>query len=276
MFLYYLCHMEFFVTCNNIPVHISDTKSGHGTLVLLHGYLETLSVWDDFVPLLDEDIRVIRIDLPGHGLSGTHPAVNTVDFSAEVLHEALLKCGVGQCTIVGHSMGGYVALAFAAQFPEAVQALCLFHATPNPDPETKRETRDREIALLRAGKLPLILSRSIPRLFAEENEAHFKEKIEEMKEVGKVHDPEGIAACLEGMKARPDQNDFLAQFKQPLLFIFGQHDRHISNETATALAAKFPHAGVLWLPHAGHCGFIEDPQLTAEKISALVQRINIF
>jgi pimeloyl-ACP methyl ester carboxylesterase len=69
------------------------------------------------------------------------------------------------------------------------------------------------------------------------------------------------------MKTRPDRHDFLTHFKQPLLFIFGQCDRHIPQETAAALAAKFPHADVLWLPHAGHCGFIEEPQLTAEKIS---------
>jgi pimeloyl-ACP methyl ester carboxylesterase len=241
-------------------------------LVLLHGYLETLSVWDDFVSLLDKDVRVIRIDLPGHGLSGTHPAVNTVDFSAQALHGALLKCGVTQCAIAGHSMGGYVALAFAAQFPDAVQALCLFHSTPNPDPETKREARDREIALLREGKLPLILSQSIPHMFAEENEARFKEKIEEMKEVGEVNDPEGIVACLEGMKTRPDRNDFLTHFSQPLLFIFGQCDRHIPQETAAALAAKFPHAEVLWLSHAGHCGFIEAPQLIAGKFNQWMQK----
>jgi pimeloyl-ACP methyl ester carboxylesterase len=89
--------MEFFITCCDIPVHVADTRSGSKTLVLLHGYLETLSVWDDFVPLLDKDIRVIYIDLPGHGLSGTHPAVNTVDFSAQVVHAALQKCGVERC-----------------------------------------------------------------------------------------------------------------------------------------------------------------------------------
>jgi pimeloyl-ACP methyl ester carboxylesterase len=267
---YYLCAMEFFITVNNIPVHVSDTKLGSKTLLLLHGYLETLSVWDDFVSLLDKDIRVIRIDLPGHGLSGTHPAVNTVDFSAQVAYGALLKCGVQQCAVAGHSMGGYVALALAAQFPEAVQALCLFHSTPNPDPETKREARDREITLLREGKLPLILRRGIPQMFAEENEARFRAKIEEMKEVGEVHDPEGIAACLEGMKTRPDRNEFLAHFKQPLLLIFGRRDRHIPQETAEVLATKFPHAEVLWLPQAGHCGFIEEPQPAAGSISRLV------
>jgi pimeloyl-ACP methyl ester carboxylesterase len=261
--------MDFFATCNGIPVHISDTKTGAKTLVLLHGYLETLAVWDDFVSLLDKDSRVSRIDLPGHGLSGTHPAVNTVEYSAQTLHEALLKCGVQQCTIVGHSMGGYVALAFAAQFPDATQALCLFHSTPNPDPEIKREARDREIALLREGKLPLILGQSIPRMFAEENVARFREEIQAMKEIGEVSDPEDIAACLEGMKVRPDRNDFLTHFKQPLLFIFGQNDRHIPLDVAESLAGKFPHAEVLWLPHAGHCGFIEAPQLTAERISRL-------
>jgi pimeloyl-ACP methyl ester carboxylesterase len=266
--------MEFFITCCGIPVHVSDTQTGDNALVLLHGYLETLSVWDSFVPLLDSAIRVVRIDLPGHGLSGTHPSVNTVEFSAQVLHEALLKCGIRQCTVVGHSMGGYVALAFAAQFPEAVRALCLFHSTPHPDPEAKREARNREIALLREGKLPLILRQSIPNMFAEENETRCKEKIEEMREVGEVSDPEGLAACLEGMKIRPDRNEFLTHFKQPLLFIFGQHDRHISQDTAAALAGKFPQAEVLWLPHAGHCGFMEEPQPAAAAISRLTHHIN--
>jgi pimeloyl-ACP methyl ester carboxylesterase len=109
-------------------------------------------------------------------------------------------------------------------------------------------------------------------MLAEENEARCKEKIEEIKDIGEVHDPEGIAACLEGMKTRPDLNEFLTHFKQPLLFIFGRHDRHISQETAEALATKFPQAEVLWLPQAGHCGFIEEPQPAAEKINALVMK----
>jgi pimeloyl-ACP methyl ester carboxylesterase len=267
--------MEFFITCKNIPVHVSDTKTGDKALVLLHGYLETLSVWDEFTSLLDKRIRVIALDLPGHGLSGTQPDVNSVDFSAQVVHEVLQKCGLQQATIVGHSMGGYVALSFAAQFPEATQALCLFHSTPNPDPETKREARDHEIALIRSGKLPLLLSQSIPNMFAEDNVSRFKRKIEEFVEVGDVHDPQGIIASLEGMKTRPDRNEFLASFKKPLLFIFGQKDRHISPETAKSLAAKFPQADVLWLPDAGHCGFVEAPQVTADKISGLVGTVQI-
>ncbi|MDR3235120.1 MAG: alpha/beta hydrolase [Prevotellaceae bacterium] len=262
--------MEFFAICAGVPVHISDTKSGSKTLVLLHGYLETLSVWDDFVPLLDKDLRIIRIDLPGHGLSGAREPVTTVDFSAQAVYEALQKCGVEACTVVGHSMGGYVALSFAEQFPDAVNGLCLFHSTPHPDPETKREARDREIAFVREGKLPLIVSQSVPNMFADDNAARFKTKIEEIIEVSEIHEPDGIAACLEGMKIRPDRNGFLADFKKPLLFIFGRKDRHIPIETAEALAAKFPHADVLWLPDAGHCGFVEAPQDTAEKISRFV------
>lgn len=262
---------EFFTIAAGIPVHISDTQSGTKTLVLLHGYLETLSIWDDFIPLLNKDIRIIRIDLPGHGLSGTHPEINTTDFSSQVVYEALQKCGVTECIIGGHSMGGYVALAFSANYPEATRGLCLFHSTPNPDPEEKRDGRNREIALIREGKLSLAIAKGVPHMFAEDNIGHFAEKILEIKEVAETCDPEGIIACLEGMRARPDRNAFLAGFTKPLLFIFGEKDRYISLDVAKALSEKYKQAQVLWLANSGHNGFIEEPAKVAEKINAFLQ-----
>ncbi|MDR3350391.1 MAG: alpha/beta hydrolase [Prevotellaceae bacterium] len=232
-------------------------------VVLLHGYLETLSVWDDFVKYLEKDYRIIRIDLPGHGLSGT-AEVNSVDFSAQVIYEVLQKQQVGECVIGGHSMGGYTALAFAANYPDRTRGLCLFHSTPNPDPPEKQGGRDREIALLREGKLSSVIRRGVPHMFADDNASRFAEKIAEISEVAEIHEPEGLIACLEGMKRRPDRNEFLASFHQPLLFIFGEKDRYISLATAQELAIRFPQAQTLWLKNSGHNGFIEEPQSTAE------------
>lgn len=261
---------EFFAMCAGLPLHISDTKTGTKVLVLLHGYMETMAIWDDFIPLLDKDIRVIRVDLPGHGMSGTQPDINTVDFAAEAVHEAIGKCGVSKCVIAGHSMGGYVALAFAANYPESTEGLCLFHSTPNPDPEEKRGGRDREIALIREGKMTLAIAKGIPHMFATDNETRFAAKIEEIKEVAEVCEPEGIIACLEGMKARPDRNGFMAGFKKPLLFIFGEKDRYISLEVARGLAEKYKQAEVLWLANSGHNGFIEEPEKVAERVNGFV------
>ena len=259
--------MEFFVISNDIPVFVSDTKGDKPAMVLLHGYLETLSVWDDFAKLIEKDFRVIRIDLPGHGLSGTQPDINTVDFSAAVLFDVLQKCEVKNCIVCGHSMGGYVAQAFAANYPENTRGLVLFHSTPNADTEQKKEDRDREIALIRSDKLSLVVSQSIPHVFAEENVKRFSAKIEELKEVAEMHEPEGIIACLEGMKQRPDRNEFLTKFQKPLVFIFGEKDYYISTEKAQEIAAKFPQAQTLWLKKSGHIGFVEEPETVVSSES---------
>jgi pimeloyl-ACP methyl ester carboxylesterase len=258
--------MEFFSTCAGIPVHVNDTQIGQPALVLLHGYLETLEVWDDFADRLKRHFRIVRIDLPGHGLSGSHAKINSPAFSAQVVREVLQKCGIAQCTLIGHSMGGYVSLAFADNYPEVTQGLCLFHSTPNADTPQKQDDLSREIALIRAGKLPLVVRQSIPRMFAEENRKRCVHKIEELEEVADVHEPEGIIACLEGMKQRPDYNDFLAAFRKPLLLIFGENDPYISLETARLLSARFPQAQTLWLKHTGHIGFVEEAEAAAEAI----------
>ncbi len=104
--------MEFFATVNNIPLHISDTKRGDKTIVLLHGYLETLYIFQEFTPLLTaKGYRVISMDLPGHGLSGTNPDINTIPFISNLVRSMLKEvCKVEQCILAGHSLGGYIAM----------------------------------------------------------------------------------------------------------------------------------------------------------------------
>ncbi|MDR1681179.1 MAG: alpha/beta hydrolase [Prevotellaceae bacterium] len=262
--------MNYFITSNGLPIHVSDSGGAKPVVALLHGYLETHAVWDDFITSFENDFRIIRIDLPGHGLSGT-AAVNTVDFSAQILHDVLQKQGIAECVVGGHSMGGYTAQAFAANYPEATRGLCLFHSTPNADTPQKQAGRDREIALIRAGKMALVIAKGITHMFAEENVRRFAEKIRELSEIADVHDPEGIIACLEGMKQRPDRNGFLASFDKPLLFIFGEKDRYISLEAAHELANRFPHVQTLWLAHSGHNGFIEEPEVVGERFRLFLQ-----
>jgi pimeloyl-ACP methyl ester carboxylesterase len=206
-------------------------------------------------------------------LSGT-AAINSVDFSAQVVREVLQKQQVNDCVIGGHSMGGYTAQAFAANYLEAVRGLCLFHSTPYADTPQKQEGRDREIALIREGKLGLAVKQGIPRMFADDNVKRFAEKIKELSEIAEIHEPEGIIACLEGMKRRPDRNEWLATFRKPLLFMFGEKDRYIHLETAQELAARFPQAQVLWLKNSGHNGFIEEPAVVAERFLQFLQSVN--
>ena len=225
--------MEFFAICNGIPVHISDSKRGERVLVLLHGYLETLYVWQDFIHKLPEDIRTISIDIPGHGLSGTHQTENSLEFCANVVKDVLRVCSVDKATVMGHSMGGYIAI---------------------------------ECILVKQAKLPAIAKMGIPKMFAPDNQRRFDEKIFEIVELTETHDPEGIVASIEGLKTRPDNLEVLVSTSLPVLMFFGDNDYHISPERAKELSAALPAAKSVFLANSGHNGFLEEPDIVKDEL----------
>ena len=245
-------------------LHVCDSQKGDKCAVLLHGYLESMLVWDDFVPLLYKNVRVVTLDLPGHGISEVKGEVHTMEYLARVVHDALQELGIGRATIIGHSMGGYVALAFAEAWPEACDGVVLFSSTPNPDTEQKRENRRREIALVRSGKKEM-LARVAPEAgFAADNRRRMKEYIADLTEQVAVTEDDGIVALLNGMIERPDRNEMLRQSSVRQLFIFGRKDEYIPAEVAESLAAAHPQAQVAWLDDSGHMGFLEEPERSAE------------
>ena len=191
--------MEFFAISNDIPVFISDTQKGDETLVLLHGYLETHYIFSEFTELLEKKYRVISIDLPGHGLSGSKDDVNSMEFAAAVVVEVMDKCKVRRAFIAGHSMGGYVAQACAELYPQRFKGLVLLNSVPFPDSEEKKADREREISLIQSSMLGRIAEISIPRMYDSENLRNLDEKIQETRELCETHDPKGIAASLRGM-----------------------------------------------------------------------------
>lgn len=257
--------MDFFTTTNNIVLRASDTGKGK-TIVLLHGYLETMEVWENTVSELSKTFRVITLDLPGHGLSGFCENATTIEFMADCLKTLLDKQKVSECFVVGHSMGGYVALAFAKKYPVAAKALCLFSSTPNADTEQKKIDREREIELIKAGKLALILKNNISRGFADINLKRLDEEIFAIEDAATVADTNGIIACLQAMKLREDMNDFMKTIQQKTLFVFGKHDNYITFDIAENIMQKYPQATHTILQNSGHNGFIEEPE---ESISAL-------
>ena len=129
--------MEFFAISNNIPVFISDTQKGEETLILLHGYLEAHYIFSEFVELLEKKYRVISIDLPGHGLSGSDNEVKSMDFIAAVVVVVMDKCKVEKAFVAGHSMGGYAAQACMELYPQRFKGLVLLNSVPFPDSEEK-------------------------------------------------------------------------------------------------------------------------------------------
>ena len=189
-----------------------------------------------------------------------------MEFLADTVADGLRELGIERCTLVGHSMGGYVALAFCERHPEMLDGVVLLSSTPNADTPEKAENRRREIALVKAGKKEL-LARVAPEAgFAEENRSRMKDYIEDLTEQVFVTEDEGIVALLNGMIARKDRNAMLRETKVPVLFILGRKDGYIPVEAAEKMVTEHPEAQVVWLENSGHMGFLEEPETTAQAI----------
>lgn len=258
--------MEFFAISNGIPVHVYDSKKGDKTILLLHGYLETLYIFEEFAQALQKQgYRVIMLDLPGHGLSGSDKEINTMEFSASIAADVLKKCNVEGVYIAGHSMGGYIAQHCVKLYPELFKGLILLNSTPFADSPEKKENRKKEIELVVNSKLGKLANISIPQMYSPDNLRRLDEKIEETLEIIETHDPMGIVACLKGMMERSDTKDVLANSNA--LAIYGDKDKFITDEIRDSLIKEFPNVKHCLVAGTGHNSFIENPAQVIELIN---------
>lgn len=253
-------------------VEISYNNFGQGkTIVLLHGYLESKEIWNSFAKELAENFQVIVPDLPGHGKSGVIDGSLSVEKMAESVKYILNHENINNCLFVGHSMGGYVALAFLDLFPELLSGLSLFHSSPYADTEEKKQNRDREINIIRQGKKAQIYTAHFPNTFADENVEKYQTEINKYKEVAKKMQDAGIIAALEAMKARPDRSDLLKSTKVPVQYIIGEKDNFISMEILNKLQLP-DNSEFVVLENSGHMGFIEERRNVLKAISDFVDK----
>ncbi len=260
--------MEKFIMVDGIPVRYADFGKGPQAVLLLHGYLEAIEVWEEFAGQLGKRYRVLLVDLPGHGFTGTGGRDTlTMDFMADVVAGTLARAGVERCVVVGHSMGGYVALALAENHPALVEKLVLFHSSPNADTPEKAANRQREIEIVQADRKELLATTNPGKGFAPDNLRRCAETIAELGEQIMMMENEAIVAALRGMAARPDRNAAMRRMGVPQLMIFGRNDQYIPAEAAAAIAAGQPQASVVWLEGSGHMGFVEQPEESFERLS---------
>ena len=203
---------------------ISFRDSGEGTaIVLLHGFLENKTMWQEYVDLFTEKYRVITIDLLGHGESDSLGYVHSMEDNASAVLEVLNHLEISESIVVGHSMGGYVGLAFAELFPENIQKLVLLNSSSKEDSAEKKLNRTRAIEAVKKNYVTFV-SMSIANLFSEENRTKLVAEIEKVKVQALKTPLQGIVASLEGMKTRKDREAILKQNAFPTLLILGKKD----------------------------------------------------
>ena len=192
-------------------------------MILLHGYLENAKMWDFCIPEISKTNRVIAIDLLGHGQSESIGYIHTMEDQAKMVNEVLVHLKIFSATIIGHSMGGYIALAFAELFPKSIKSLVLVNSTSYSDSPERQKNRDRAIKMVKKDFASFVRL-SIANLFSETNREKLINEIEIAKSEALKTPLQGIIAAQEGMKIRVDRSDFLKTLQIPILIILSLKD----------------------------------------------------
>lgn len=205
-------------------INVNYTDSGKGTaIVLLHGFLENQRMWHDMIPELTKKHRVIAVDLLGHGQTECLGYVHEMEDQADMIHDVLSGLRIRKAVFIGHSMGGYVALAFAELYPDFMKGLVLMNSTSFADSDERKTNRDRAIKAVKKDYATFVRL-SIANLFSEANRLRLADAIEKVKLEALKTPLQGIVAALEGMKIRKDREVLLHFGPYPKLLILGKKD----------------------------------------------------
>lgn len=253
-------------------IHYSDIGNGD-VIVLLHGYLESSEVWNGFAARLELQFRVISLDLPGCGLSDVYGEIHSMEFMATAIKRLLDDLNLHKVFLTGHSLGGYVALAFLELFPDQLSGYCLFHSQPFEDSAAALEKRKREIEIVKTGKKNLIYPDNVIKMFATSNLEKFSAAVQRSEDIASLISGDGIIAILNGMMNRPSRLSFMEEGRVPCLWILGTMDNYIPCELIQTQVKLPSNARVVVLTDSGHMGFVEEEELCVKIISEFVKKI---
>jgi pimeloyl-ACP methyl ester carboxylesterase len=196
-----------------------------------------------------------------------------MEFMATIVKELLDSLGIKKIILTGHSMGGYVTLAFLELFPEILSGYSLFHSQPFPDTPEAVEKRMREIALTEEAKQELFYTDNIRKMFAGSNLEKFHDELNHSVDIASGLNGNGIIAVLNGMMARPSRLSVMEEGRVPCLWILGAMDNYIPCENIQTRVSLPSNASVVVLHNSGHMGFIEEEDKSVEVITEFVEKL---
>jgi 3-oxoadipate enol-lactonase len=246
-------------------IQIAYTRKGTGKpLVLVHGYPLDHTIWDEVLSLLENNFDIITPDLRGFGQSDiVKSQYKILDMAADIAG-LLDQLGIEKVAIAGHSMGGYVALAFARAYPERVLGLGLVASQAPADPPERKQGRyDAAAEIIKTGVEPVAESMSAKLTSDKRVQTFVRGLIAEQQ-------PMGLAGALKAMAERDDSTSILSGFKFPVAIVHGEEDELIPVQRAQEIKAAIPHAILMELSGVGHMPMMENSQITATTLKNLL------
>jgi len=235
-------------------IHFFEKGQGQ-PIVLIHGFCEISEMWRSFAEELSSDFRVICPDLPGFGKSPIDSDQITLEEVAVLLEEWMTENQISNPIVIGHSLGGYVALALLELMGSKMKAIGLFHSTAFPDDQEKKEMRDRTVIFLMKNGVDKFVTTFVPQLFPEPRRDELQTQIDFAIKQAKDSTLEGLIAFTRAMRDRKDRLEILENFSGQKLLIAGTLDGAVKIEASRAQKEAF--TDYFELQETGHMGMVE-------------------
>ncbi|MES2373198.1 MAG: alpha/beta hydrolase [Bacteroidota bacterium] len=243
-------------------------------VILLHGFGEDSSIWNEQVIFLKEHCQLIVPDLPGSGGSSllTPDFVSIADY-ADCIHALLTHENISSCILLGHSMGGYITLAFAEKYPSLLTAFGLIHSTAFADSEEKKKTREKSITLIEEYGSMAFLKNTIPNLFGAKFKSEHPGKVTALVEAGAAFSKKALQQYTRAMMLRPDRTHVLLSNRLPVIFVIGTED--IAAPLADVIKqASLPNISYIHvLQGIGHMGMWEAPEKLNQQLLTFLSEL---
>ena len=243
------------------------------TLVFIHGYLEYKELWSNFTKYFEENYRILCIDLPGHGASENLSEIHKMKEMARLVHFVINNNAINDYVLIGHSMGGYVSLAFLNLFPKETKGMVLFSSSALNDSTEKLLARNRDVEMIKNGDKNMLIDNNIPNMFASINLVKHTKEIENIKKHASIMNDKSIIAALNGMKTRVNNANFLKNIDIQVLFIAGKLDNLIQIDVSERQAKGVKNISFKTLNNSGHMGYIEEAELSTTYINNYLKDI---
>ena len=239
---------------------ISYSINGSGRpVVLIHGFGEEANVWKYQAELMQKKFKLIIPDLPG---SGSSEMITDMSMSgqAEVIRSILQAEKIDTCIMIGHSMGGYITLAFAEKYPKQLTGFGLFHSSGYADNEEKKEAREKGIEFITRNGAFEFLKTATPKLFALATRDERPQLIEE--QIASLHNfsDASLVSYYKAMMKRPDRTEVLRKATVPVLFIIGKYDSAVLMEDVLKQCRLSKKSYIHILRKSGHMGMLEEKE----------------